>query len=150
MTPLFADPLAFSSAVNDLLALAWQAPFDVVAGIDALGFILGAALAIRARRGFVPVRKGGKLPVATDAVPFIDYSGLGKILEMRRDAISPGAHVLVVDEWIETGAQVAAAIHLIEGAGGVIAGIAIIHMDDNERTRAATSGYLVFQLWPEA
>lgn len=150
VTPLFADAIAFSSAVDDLLALAVQTPFDVVAGIDALGFILGAGLAIRARRGFVPIRKSGKLPVATDTIDFVDYSGLGKALELRHDAISAGARVLVVDEWIETGAQVAAAIRLIERHGAIATGVATIHMDDNERTRAATNGYPVFQLWPEA
>lgn len=150
VTPLFADAAAFSAALDDLLALIGETPFEVVAGIDALGFILGAGLAMRAGKGFVPVRKGGKLPVATDTVAFVDYSGARKSLELRRDALSPGVRVLVVDEWIETGAQAAAAIQLVEGQGGVVAGIATIHSDDNERTRRAIAGYPIFQLWPEA
>jgi adenine phosphoribosyltransferase len=63
VTPLFADARAFAALVDDLLALSGgSAAFDVVAGIDALGFILGAALALRARVGFVPIRKGGNRP----------------------------------------------------------------------------------------
>lgn len=150
VTPLFADAAAFAAALDDLLALIGDTPYDLVAGIDALGFILGAGLAMRAGKGFVPIRKGGKLPVATDTIEFVDYSGASKSLEVRRDALSPGARVLVVDEWIETAAQVAAAIQLIEGQGGAIAGVATIHMDENERTRRATERYPVFQLLPEA
>ena len=150
VTPLFADGAAFSAAVDDLLALIGEAPWEVAAGIDALGFILGAALALRAHKGFVPIRKGGKLPVAADSIEFVDYTGTRKALEIRRDAIQPGTRALVVDEWIETGAQVATAIQLIEGRGGVVAGIATIHIDDNQRTRRITERYACFQLWPEA
>ncbi|HKV82913.1 MAG TPA: phosphoribosyltransferase family protein [Ktedonobacterales bacterium] len=149
VTPLFADAAAFAAAVDDLLALVGETPYDLVAGVDALGFILGAALALRAGKGFVPVRKGGKLPVAVETVEFVDYSGTRKALELRRDAIAPGVRVLVVDEWIETGAQIGAAIRLIKGCGGVVVGVATIHVDDNERTRQITARYPVFQLWPE-
>lgn len=150
VTPIFGDSQAFAALVDDLAALLGDAAFDLVAGIDALGFILGAALALRVRSGFVPVRKGGKLPVLVDAAAFVDYSGSNKSLELRRGAIQPGRRVLVVDEWIETGAQVAAAIRLIEAQGGIITGIATIHIDANERTEKITSRYSCFQLWPDA
>lgn len=150
VTPLFADVRAFAAAVDDLLALAAGARYEIVAGIDALGFILGGALAVRARRGFVPIRKGGKLPVTVETIEFVDYSGTRKAFELRRDAIALGMRVLVVDEWIETGAQVDAAIRLIEGSGSIVAGVATIHVDNNERTRRITGRYPVFQLWPEA
>ncbi|MGH2484921.1 MAG: phosphoribosyltransferase family protein [Ktedonobacterales bacterium] len=150
VTPLFADAEAFAAAIDDLLALIGETPYDLVAGIDALGFILGAALALRAGTGFVPIRKGGKLPVEVETVEFMDYSGARKALELRRDAIALGMRVLVVDEWIETGAQVGAAIGLIEGRGGVVVGVATIHVDENERTRRITYRYPCIQLWPEA
>ena len=149
VTPLFADYAAFSALVGDLAALVEPLAFDVVAGIDALGFILGAALALRTHTGFVPIRKGGKLPVAVDAAECVDYTGQRKTLELRRDALRPGTRVLVVDEWIETGAQVRAAIHLIERQGGVIAGIASLHMDDNEQTEPLRARYHCVQAAPD-
>src|SRR5690242_3019454 len=124
VTPLFADYAAFSALVDDLAALMEPLAFDVVAGIDALGFILGTALALHVRVGFVPIRKGGKLPVDVDSVECVDYTGQRKTLELRRGTLTPDIRVLLVDEWIETGAQIGAAIQLIEGQGGVIAGIA--------------------------
>lgn len=149
VTPLFADCAAFSALVDDLAALVEPLAFDVVVGIDALGFILGAALALRMQRGFVPIRKGGKLPVAVDSVECVDYTGQRKTLELRRGALAPGTRALLVDEWIETGAQVRAAIQLIEGQGGVIAGIASLHMDDDEATGPLRARYTCVQAAPE-
>jgi adenine phosphoribosyltransferase len=87
VTPLFADPRAFAALLDDFVALLYEVDFDVIAGIDALGFILGAALALWTHKGFVPVRKGGKLPVPVDMFEFVDYSGESEALELRRDAI---------------------------------------------------------------
>ena len=147
VTPLFADYEAFASLVEDLLRPFAGVEFECVAGIDALGFILGAAIALRAKKGFVPIRKGGKLPVKTDSVEFTDYSEKRKSLEMRADAIKPGARVLVVDEWIETGSQIKAAIELIEKRRGIVVGIATINMDDNELTRWLKQNYKCHAVW---
>jgi adenine phosphoribosyltransferase len=72
-----------------------SAPFtvnlpDYVAGIDALGFVLGTAVALQFNKGFIPIRKQGKLPVAADAVEFVDYTGRQKGLELRRGALKAG------------------------------------------------------------
>jgi adenine phosphoribosyltransferase len=147
VTPLFANYDAFSALLDDLLAACADLTFDLIVGIDALGFILGAGLALRAGAGFVPARKGGKLPVPADTESCTDYSGDRKSLELRYDAIVPGARALVVDEWIETGAQVSAAIALIERQGGVIAGVATIHMDDCERTRELARRFPCRWVW---
>ena len=147
VTPLFADHAAFASLVDDLLDGFACTPFDLVAGIDALGFILGAAMALKAGKGFIPVRKGDKLPVPVDRVTFVDYTGEQKALEVRQDAIEEGVRVLVVDEWIETGAQVGAAIELIEGRGGIVVGIASIAMDENPRTEALRARYPCSVVW---
>ncbi len=148
VTPLFADYAAFSALLDDLAALVEPLAFDLIAGIDALGFILGTALALRAHVGFVPIRKGGKLPVAVDSAACVDYTGQRKTLELRHDALRPGTQVLLVDEWIETGAQAQAAIQLIEGQGGVIAGIASLHIDDNEQTEQLRARYHCVQAAP--
>lgn len=147
VTPLFADYKAFTALVRDLGKPFEAVQFELVAGIDALGFILGAALALHLRKGFVPVRKGGKLPVKVDTRHFVDYTGQEKSLEMRADAIEPGTRVLVVDEWIETGAQVGAAIELIEGQGGMVVGVAAISLDESEATRPLLEGYNCHTLW---
>ena len=144
VTPLFGDREAFASLVGDLLAQIDGVAFDVVAGIDALGFILGTAIAVRTGKAFVPVRKGGKLPGAKISQEFVDYTGMPKALEMRPDALRPGAAVLLVDEWIETGAQVRAAARLIEQQGAKVAAIATINLDSNERTRPLQEKYRVF------
>ena len=149
VTPLFGDYAAFSALVDDLAALVEPLAFDVVVGIDALGFILGAALALRTHTGFVPVRKGGKLPVAVDSAECVDYTGQRKTLELRRNALRPGMRALLVDEWIETGTQVRAAIQLIEGQGGVIAGIASLHIDDDEATEPLRATYTCVQAAPD-
>lgn len=141
VTPLFANYEAFSSLVEEITTHYRSVEFDYVAGIDALGFILGTAVAIRAQKGFVAIRKGGKLPVDTQSVNFVDYSGNPKSLEIRLDMIPIGAKILLVDEWIETGAQIMAAIELIESQKGVIAGIATISMDNSEATRRLRKKY---------
>ncbi|HEY72964.1 MAG: hypothetical protein B6I35_14285 [Anaerolineaceae bacterium 4572_32.2] len=147
VTPLFANYEPFSALVTDLLAGFADVEFDCVAGIDALGFILGAAMAIWAEKGLVPIRKGGKLPVESDSVSFVDYTGASKSLELRVGAIEPGTRVLVVDEWIETGAQIGAAVELIEGQGGIVVGIAAINMDDNKATRLLQKKYKCRTVW---
>ncbi len=135
VTPLFADGAAFAALVDDVLALFSETPFNAIAGIDALGFVLGGAMAVRAGCGFVAVRKGGKLLVAADRVEFVDYTGETKALELRHCAVTPGMTVLVVDEWIGTGAQAGAAATLIERQGGIVAGIAAIAADAGEGSR---------------
>jgi len=147
VTPLFAHPADFNELVDDLVACVAGTTVDLVACIDALGFILGTAIAQKLGVGILTVRKGGKLPVETDKMGFRDYTGQDKQLEIRRDILSQGARVLVVDEWIETGAQVSATITLIEGRGAIVAGIATINMDDNKKTRSIASKYKVWSVW---
>ena len=135
VTPLFANYEAFRALVRDLLSAFDHRTFDYVAGIDALGFVLGTAIALTARKGFVPIRKTGKLPVSCASVGFTDYTGRESSLEIGKDAVKPGARILLVDDWIETGAQVKAAVQLIESQGGLVVGICAINMDDCTLTR---------------
>lgn len=147
VTPAFADAAAFSALVDEIATHFSLDAFDFVTGIDALGFILGTAIAMHTQKGFIPIRKGGKLPVPTQSVNFIDYSGELKTLEIRTDMLSSSDKVLVVDEWIETGAQVNGAIALIELQGAVVAGIATVNMDDNVATRALQEKYVCYAAW---
>jgi adenine phosphoribosyltransferase len=146
VTPLFSRIEAFTALVDDLAHPFKDRTVDLVAGIDALGFILGTALAVRLGVGFLPIRKGGKLPVDVYRISFVDYSGEDKQLEVRRDAFKPGARILLVDEWAETGAQLTAAVRLVEELGGVVAGLAAIQMDDHPNTRVLRSRYFCHTL----
>jgi len=149
VTPIFADPAAFAALVGDLVAPFRDAGVQRVVGTDALGFIVGTAVALRLGVGFVPVRKGGKLPVKKETAAFRDYSGEEKSLELRADPWPTGTRVLLVDEWIESGAQARAAAELVERAGGVIVGIAAIAFRRNERTAPLWERYRCHGLWPE-
>jgi adenine phosphoribosyltransferase len=149
VTPLFANAEDFSQLVLDLAEPFLQTDVDCVACIDALGFILGTALARHLDVGLIPVRKGGKLPVPTDSIDFRDYSGDLKRLEIRKSILSPGSRILLVDEWIETGSQIMAAAELIEGQDGIIVGIATINMDKNKQTSSLSRKYRVHSVWED-
>ena len=149
VTPLFADAAAFSELVADLAAPFETSDINLVAGIDALGFILGTALAIHLGKGFIPIRKGGKLPVPADRLEFIDYTGQQKSLELRAGILQPGSKILLVDEWIETGAQIQAAAGLIEHQGGIVTGIAAINIDSNGKTLPILEKYSCHTVWVE-
>ncbi|XP_068010666.1 adenine phosphoribosyltransferase-like isoform X1 [Melanerpes formicivorus] len=132
--PLFS-PQGLQDCLTDLLQLFQGDPIDMVAGIDAMGFILGAAAAARLQKGFLAIRKAGHLCVQTQAQPYTDYSGREKVMEVRTDAISPGLRILLVDQWVETGGTMRAAIQLVEQLGGVVAGVAAICIEDSEGGR---------------
>ena len=119
-TPLFADPAALRSAV-ELLAErpAAEGPVDVVFGAEARGFILGGALAMRLGAGFVPARRQGKLPAATERAAYDLEYGAAE-LHVHTDAIAPGARVVVHDDLIATGGTAAALGEIVERLGGEV------------------------------
>ncbi len=133
-TSLYINARAFNDLLDDLLADLDGVDFDVAAGLDAMGFVLGAALAARRGVGFLPIRKAGKLCVDTDAVSFGNYSGKTQDMEMRKPAFAAGTRVLLVDQWVETGGTMDGAIRLVERQGGVVAGLVAIAIEENERT----------------
>ena len=142
-TSIYINGDAFTQLLEDLTADLEGVDCDVVAGLDAMGFVLGAALATRIGVGFLPIRKAGKLCVDTDSVSFTNYSGRTQDMEMRTPAFSAGTRVLLVDQWIETGGTMDGAIRLVERQGGIVAGIATIAMEDNDRTAGYRAAYPV-------
>lgn len=146
VTPLFGNFQAFSALLDDLLELCREIEYDSVAAIDALGFILGTAIAIRSKRPLVPIRKGGKLPVEVHKASFVDYTGKEKSLEIRPDVLDPSDRVLLVDEWVETAAQVKAAISLIERQGAEVAAVLSICIDDSQTVRELSERYPILAL----
>jgi len=142
-TSIYINGEAFTQLLDDLTADLEGINCDVVAGLDAMGFVLGAALATRIGVGFLPIRKAGKLCVDTDSVSFTNYSGRTQDMEMRTPAFAAGTRVLLVDQWIETGGTMDGAIRLVERQGGIVAGIATIAMEDNDRTAGYRAAYPV-------
>lgn len=148
VTPLFWDGDAFGALTADLVDGLSGRPTSV-AGIDALGFVLGAAVATELGVGFVPVRKGGKLPYPESRLrrrTVTDYSERSKSLELHPDPLGPGERVLLVDDWVETGAQMEATANLVEEAGASVAAIAAVRVERTERTRSLFDRYEVHSL----
>jgi len=97
-TSIYINARAFQDLLDDLVADLAEVEFDVVAGLDAMGFVLGAGLATRRNVGFIPIRKAGKLCVDTDSVEFGNYSGRVQSMELRTPAFAPGTRVLLADQ----------------------------------------------------
>jgi adenine phosphoribosyltransferase len=119
LTPLLADPKAFALVVDALATRFIGEPLDAVVAIEARGFVFGAALAARLNLSFVPVRKPGKLPAATDRVAYALEYGEAE-LEMHRDGLAPGKRVLVVDDLLATGGTASAAGELVRRRQAVV------------------------------
>lgn len=119
ITPLLASPQAFSSVINRLTDRYTARGIDAVVGIESRGFIFGAPLALQLGAAFVPIRKPGKLPHDTLGVEYSLEYGTNR-LEIHRDAVQPGAQVLVIDDLLATGGTVAAACDLLTQLGAQV------------------------------
>ncbi|WP_394942531.1 adenine phosphoribosyltransferase [uncultured Ilumatobacter sp.] len=130
ITPLLGNAAALAQAVNGMVEQFESVEIDHVVGVEARGFIFGAAVAYRAGAGFVPVRKAGKLPWAVVREEYSLEYGSDK-LEIHRDAIHPGERILIVDDVLATGGTAAATAKLVEALGGVVAGLSfLIEIDE--------------------
>jgi adenine phosphoribosyltransferase len=127
VTPLLADGAAFGAVVRDM-AERWRGAVDIIVGIEARGFIFGAAVAHELGIGFVPVRKAGKLPGRTASVSYdLEYGSA--TIEIHEDAFVGGERVLVIDDVLATGGTAEATCQLLEGAGAeVVAFEAVIEL----------------------
>ncbi|GAK45942.1 adenine phosphoribosyltransferase [Tepidicaulis marinus] len=125
VTTLLSDARGFRKAVDALVQLHVGDAIDLVAGIEARGFILGGAVAHQLGKGFVPVRKKGKLPWETISQEYELEYGTDKV-EIHKDAVFDGARVLLVDDLIATGGTAEAAVKLIGRAGGNVLGASFV------------------------
>lgn len=123
ITPLLSDPRAFHVVLDALATPLVGTGVDAIVGIEARGFIFGAALAARLNVAFVPARKPGKLPCATDRVAYAtEYSKAE--LELHRGALTPGARVVIVDDVLATGGTARAAAELVRIQKGEVVSFA--------------------------
>ena len=125
ITPLLGRKELFREAVS-MMSKRWaDAPPDLVAAIEARGFIPGAAIAVKLNAGFVPIRKIGKLPWKTISDAYQLEYGANE-LEVHSDAVAPGQKVLIVDDVLATGGTAAAAVRLIRKLGGEVIGVQVL------------------------
>ena len=124
IAPLLSDGDAFTSLVRDI-AQRYAGRVDVVAGIEARGFIFGAPVALALGLGFVPIRKAGKLPGDTIASAYSLEYGVAEV-EVQADAFVPGARVLLIDDVLATGGTAAAACELIERGGAEVTALEFV------------------------
>tara|TARA_B100000925_G_C21985216_1_gene464214 strand:+ start:427 stop:1059 length:633 start_codon:yes stop_codon:yes gene_type:complete len=143
-TSIYINTNAFIDLLDDLLDDLEEIDCDVVAGIDAMGFVLGSALAARLRKGFLPIRKAGKLCVDTKKVDFVNYSKRNQFMEIRFPAFEAGTKVIIVDQWVETGGTMGAAIRLIEQQGGLVKGVIALAIEENDNTKKLRNDYKCF------
>ncbi|MFC5919477.1 adenine phosphoribosyltransferase [Neisseria weixii] len=130
ITPVLQSAEYFRLLVDLLVYRYMGQKIDVVAGLDARGFIIGAALAYQLNVGFVPIRKKGKLPFDTVSQSYALEYGEATV-EIHTDAIKPGARVLLVDDLVATGGTMLAGVELIRKLGGnVIEAAAILEFTD--------------------
>ena len=123
ITTVLQDPEAFRFCMDSFKQIADKLEdFDIIVGLESRGFIFGAPLAYQMGKGFVPIRKKGKLPYRTIRAEYdLEY---GKdVLEMHEDAVKPGQKVLIVDDLLATGGTSEANIKLVEQLGGKVVGL---------------------------
>ena len=125
ITTLLADPDAFNDAIERFVNHYQDEQIDLVVGIEARGFIIGAPLALRLGKGFIPIRKEGKLPGPTHGLDYVLEYGSDR-LEVHQDAIPVGSRVLMVDDLLATGGTMGVSSRLIEQVGGIIVGYAYL------------------------
>ena len=125
LTPLLGDKNILAE-VDELMSRAWiEDPPDLVAAIEARGFIPAAAMAVKLGAGFVPIRKTGKLPWSTVTESYDLEYGTDS-LEVHSDAVQPGQKVLIVDDVLATGGTASAAVRLIRKLGAAVVGVQVL------------------------
>ncbi|MFA4871969.1 MAG: adenine phosphoribosyltransferase [Patescibacteria group bacterium] len=145
ITTLLKDPEGLKHCVEDFRDRYKNKNIDVIAGIDSRGFILGGVLSYELNKGFVPIRKKGKLPAETEKEEYALEYGTD-CLEIHKDAILPGQNVLIIDDLIATGGTALAAARLVEKLGGKVVELAfIVDLPDlGGRKKLEAAGHSVY------
>lgn len=149
ITTLIKDPVGFRLVVDSLTQRYTHSgvAFDTVVGIESRGFIIGSALAYTLGKGFIPIRKKGKLPAEVEFQEYALEYGTDRI-EIHKDALKKGERVLVVDDLLATGGTALAAAALVEKLGGVVVEMTfIVDLPDvGGKKKLREKGYRVFAL----
>lgn len=140
LTSVLQDADGLQLAIEELQRLLENVEFDVIVGAESRGFILGTPLAYNLHKPFVPIRKQGKLPREVVWQEYeLEYGSA--VIEMHRDAITPGQRVVLVDDLLATGGTMAACIKLVEELGGTVEKILFLMELKGLNGRAPLAGY---------
>ena len=140
VTTILKDADGLHLAIDQILDMLKDVDFDLVVGPESRGFIFGVPVAYAMHKGFIPIRKKGKLPCETVSEEYdLEYGSA--VIEMHKDAIQPGQKVVIVDDLIATGGTTEAMIKLIESLGGEVAGIVVLIELAGLKGRERLSGY---------
>lgn len=145
ITTLLRDRKAFKETLDQLADELKDYEFDYIAGIESRGLIFGAPLADRLDKGFIPIRKPGKLPGEIEKISYELEYGSGE-LEMHKDAVSSGDRVVIIDDLIATGGSARAAANLIEAVGGEVSCFEFLIELTELEGRSYLKGYDVISL----
>lgn len=145
VTSILQDADGLHLAIEGLLGQLEGVEYDVVVGPESRGFIFGVPVAYEVHKGFVPVRKKGKLPCETISEEYdLEYGSA--VIEMHKDAIQPGQKVVVVDDLIATGGTIEAIIKMVEQLGGEVVKICFVMELAGLKGREKLAGYSVESL----
>jgi len=145
ITPVLQDRDAFQYAMQQLINTVKDREFDLIVGPESRGFIFGAPMAYALKKGFVPIRKKGKLPYKTIQVEYeLEYGT--DILEIHEDAVKPGQKVIIVDDLLATGGTTASNIKLVEQLGGIVTDIVYLVELEFLKGRERLQGYQVHSI----
>jgi len=149
ITTLIKDPVGFRLVIDSLTQryINGKIDYDVIVGIEARGFIMGGALSYTLGKGFAPIRKSGKLPAEVFSQEYALEYGTDRI-EIHKDALKPGAKVLIVDDLLATGGTALAAATLVEKLGARVMEMAfIVNLPDvGGEKKLADNGYNIYSL----
>lgn len=147
ITTLLSDGPSYALAIESCIEMLKDLEYDVIVGPEARGFLLGAPMSVITKKGFVPIRKPGKLPYTTIKHSYeLEYGT--DTLEIHSDAIKPGDKVLIVDDLLATGGTAKAACDLIEKLGGEVVGLAFLIELSFLNGREVLKDYPVFSVIP--
>ena len=140
VTSILQDGEGLHLAIDQLLEMVKDVDFDVIVGAESRGFIFGMPLAYNLKKGFVPVRKKGKLPAEVISKEYALEYGTA-VIEVHKDAIQPGQKIVIVDDLLATGGTAKAIIEMVESVGAEVVGLTFLIELDFLHGRDVLEGY---------
>lgn len=145
ITPILSNPESFKDAIIKMENVIDFSKIDKIAGIESRGFIFGSVLAIMHNKGFIPIRKKGKLPYTTLEETYdLEYGSA--TIEMHTDGVKKGERILIVDDLLATGGTVSATAKLIEKSGGIVEGMLFLIELDFLEGRKKVENYRIYSI----